>query len=170
MDDKFKPLIEGLHKKHEALIAMPPVTIATAPNGGPVGGAYLFLEKGIPLYAGRTKRRIRTRLKEHGGTATDGPFAWHLVRAKTGSTRAPYTKEGSRHHLLSQPGFKRAYEEAKTQIRKMDARFVGEPDPLKQALLEIYVAVVPWAKFNDFDTHGKNMANQQMEHTLTQRK
>jgi len=35
----------------------------------------------------------------------------------------------------------------------MEVRYVGESDPLKQALLEIYVAVVTKAKFNDFDTH-----------------
>ena len=38
-------------------------------------------------------------------------------------------------------------------LRKMDVRFVGESDPVKQALLEIYVAVVSGAKYNDFDTH-----------------
>jgi len=37
----------------------------------------------------------------------------------------------------------------------MEVRYVGESDPLKQALLEIYVAVVTKAKFNDFDTHWK---------------
>ena len=77
----------------------------------------------------------------------------HIAREKTGRTKATYKKEGSRNHLLTQPDFKKAYENAKTRIRKMDVRFVGEPDPLKQALLEIYVAVVSDAKFNDFDTH-----------------
>ncbi|MDD4861140.1 MAG: hypothetical protein PHI33_03435 [Smithellaceae bacterium] len=153
MDEKFKTLIEGLHMKYESLIAMPPVTIDTAPNDCPIGGVYLFSENGKHLYAGRTKRKIKTRLKGHVSTAKDCPFAWHLAREKTGSTRATYKKEGSRNHLLSQPRFKQAYEEAKTRIRKMDVRFVGEPDPLKQALLEIYVAVVSKAKFNDFDTH-----------------
>jgi len=35
----------------------------------------------------------------------------------------------------------------------MDVRFVGEADPLKQALLEIYVSVVGKTKYNDFNTH-----------------
>ena len=35
----------------------------------------------------------------------------------------------------------------------MQVRYVGESDSLKQALLEIYVAVVCKVKFNDFDTH-----------------
>jgi hypothetical protein len=49
--------------------------------------------------------------------------------------------------------FRKAYESAKRRIRKMQVRYVGEEDPLKQALLEIYVAVSSNAKYNDFDTH-----------------
>ena len=153
MDDTFKTLIDGLHNKYQDLISMSPVTIDTTPNNYPVGGVYLFSENGKPFYAGRTKRKIKTRLKGHVNTAKDCPFAWHLAREYTGIMRAPYKKEGARDHLLSQPQFKQAYEEAKIRIRKMDVRFVGESDPVKQALLEIYVAVVSGAKYNDFDTH-----------------
>ena len=35
----------------------------------------------------------------------------------------------------------------------MHVRYVHEPEPLRQALLEIYVAVVAEAKYNKFDTH-----------------
>ena len=35
----------------------------------------------------------------------------------------------------------------------MDLRFVDEADPIRQALLEIYVAVVLGTPYNDFDTH-----------------
>jgi hypothetical protein len=153
MDDVFKTLIDGLHKKYQDLISMSPVTIDTTPSNCPVGGVYLFSENGKPLYAGRTKRKIKDRLKGHVNTAKDCPFAWHLAREHTGIIKAPYKKEGSRNHLLSQPQFKQAYEEAKIRIRKMDVRFVGESYPVKQALLEIYVAVVSGAKYNDFDTH-----------------
>jgi hypothetical protein len=153
MDDIFKTLIDGLHNKYQDLISMSPVTIDTAPNNCPVGGVYLFSEGGKPLYTGRTKRKIKTRLKGHVNTAKDCPFAWHLALESPGITRTPYKKEGSRNSLLSQPQFMKAYEEAKIRIRKMDVRFVGESDPVKQALLEIYVAVVSGAKYNDFDTH-----------------
>jgi len=153
MDTAFKTFIDGLHHKYRELISMEPVTIDTTPNNCPVGGVYLFSENGIHLYAGRTKRKIKTRLKGHVNTAKDCPFAWHLAREYTGIIKAPYTGEGSRNQLLLQPNFKRAYEEAKIRIRKMDVRFVGESDPVKQALLEIYVAVVSGAKYNDFDTH-----------------
>lgn len=62
-------------------------------------------------------------------------------------------KEGSRQDLLSRPDFRRIYDESKQRIRKMHVRYVEEADPLRQALLEIYTAVVSGARHNDFDTH-----------------
>lgn len=153
MDNKFKNLIKGLHKKYTDLITMPPVTIDTALKDCPVGGVYLFSENGTHLYAGRTKRKIKTRLKDHISSAKDCPFAWHLARETTGIKKATYKIKGSRNDLLLKPNFKRAYEAAKNRIRKMEVQFVGEPDTLKQALFEIYVAVVSGAKYNVFDTH-----------------
>jgi len=35
----------------------------------------------------------------------------------------------------------------------MDVRFIEEENPIKQALLEIYVAFEVKAEYNDFDTH-----------------
>ncbi len=153
MDKNFKSIVEGLHNKYEALMTMSPVTVDTTPNNCPVGGIYLFSENGEHLYAGRTKRKIKTRLNGHVGTAPDSPFAWHLAREATGHTKATYQEQGSRKHLLSLPYFVTEYQKAKDRIRKMEVRYVEEPDPLKQALLEIYVAVVSGAKYNDFDTH-----------------
>jgi hypothetical protein len=153
MDQKFKSLIDSLHAKYEQLIAMTPVTVDTAPSDTPKGGIYLFTENGRHLYAGRTKRQIKTRLKGHVRTADDCPFAWRLAREATDNLKATYKKEGSQKDLLSKAAFREAYEDAKLRIRKMEVRYVSEPDPLRQALLEIYVAVVTGAKHNDFDTH-----------------
>lgn len=153
MDEKFRILIENLHSKYEELMSMYPLTIDTVSSNCPIGGIYLFTENGIHLYAGRTKRRIKDRLKNHVSNADDCPFAWRLAREKTDNIKASYKTKGSRKDLLSQPGFKQAYEEAKDRIRKMEVRYVGESDPQKQTLLEVYVAVVSDAKFNDFDTH-----------------
>ena len=153
VDHSFEELVGELHGKYLELLSMQPVTIDTAPGDCPVGGVYLFTENGKHLYAGRTKRRIRTRLKAHVNTAKDCPFAWRLAREVMGVVRATYKKEGSRSDLLAQPQFKQAYDSAKDRIREMEVRFVGEQDPLKQALLEIYVAVLSDAKYNDFETH-----------------
>ena len=55
---------------------------------------------------------------------------------------ASYRGQNTRKELLKDEAFRRAYEAAKARIKKMDARWVSEPDPLKQCLLEVYVAVV----------------------------
>ena len=152
MNRKFQDFVEGLHKKYEELISMLPLTVDTVPKDTPKGGVYLFSEDGRNLYVGRTKRMIRDRLKDHISTADDCPFAWRLVREKTGK-KATYKATGSRKELLKDSLFKTEYERAKEQIRRMQVRYVGEADPLKQALLEIYVAFVSKAEHNDFDTH-----------------
>jgi hypothetical protein len=42
---------------------------------------------------------------------------------------------------------------AKQRVRAMNIRFVEEAVPLRQALLEIYVAVALQTPCNDFDTY-----------------
>lgn len=153
MNPQFAALIESLNSKFELLMSMPPVTVDTAPKDTPKGGIYLFTSAGCHLYVGRTKRSIKDRLKDHVSTADDCPFAWHLARDATNNRIASYKSEGSRKHLLSQSSFRKAYESAKQDIRMMEVRYVGEPEPLKQALLEIYVAIATKARHNDFDTH-----------------
>lgn len=51
------------------------------------------------------------------------------------------------------PKFRSAFKRAKTRIRNMEVRYVAEKDPTRQALLEIYVAVMLRARYNDFDNH-----------------
>ncbi len=152
MDPTFAILTEQLDAKYRRLMAMAPVVAEQVPRNTPVGGIYLFSENDVPLYTGRTKRRLSVRIKNHFSTAPDCPFAWLLAREQTGF-RATYRKEGSRTHLLTQPEFLRVYQEQKLRIRKMHVRYVEEPDPLRQTLLEVYTAVVSRAKHNDFDTH-----------------
>jgi hypothetical protein len=153
MNPQFAALIESLDSKYESLMLMAPVTVDTAPKNTPKGGVYLFSSGGRHLYVGRTKRSIKDRLKDHVSTADDCPFAWHLARKTTNNKDASYKFEGSRKHLLSQSSFRNMYENAKQNIRKMEVRYVGESHPIKQALLEIYVAVAADAEHNDFDTH-----------------
>jgi hypothetical protein len=151
VDKNFYKLLEGLHKKYELLISMVPVTVDTVPPDAPNGGVYLFSENGSNMYAGRTKHKINDRLKNHVSTADDCPFAWRLACDKTGK-KANYQKGNTRKDLLKDPTFKKEYEVAKRRIRQMQVRFVGESDPVAQALLEIYVAIVSGALHNHFDT------------------
>ncbi len=71
----------------------------------------------------------------------------------TGHLQPAYTAKDSREALCADPEFAQAFLEAKRRIRKMELRYVEESDPLRQTLLEIYVAVVLKTPYNDFDTH-----------------
>jgi hypothetical protein len=153
MDLRFKELVGSLNPKYQMLLRMTPVSATDVPSDAPVGGVYLFSEGAFPLYAGRTKRAICVRVRNQFGTnPSAASFPWLIAREATGK-KAAYTKAGSRDALLADPGFRAAYESARTRIRAMNVRYVHEPNPLRQALLEIYVAVATGARYNDFDTH-----------------
>jgi hypothetical protein len=80
-------------------------------------------------------------------------FAFRLAREATGHVEASYRSEGSRAALAADPEFAAAFSKAKARVREMELRYVGETDPLRQALLEIYVAVVLRTPYNNFETH-----------------
>jgi hypothetical protein len=152
MNETFRNLVDALHAKYEALLAMRPVIAREIPSDTPVGGVYLFSEGSTHLYAGRTKRPIAVRIRNHFSTAPDCPFAWLIAREVAGK-KATYTQTGSRKALLDDRAFMAAYKRAKDRIREMSVRYIHEPNPTRQALLEIYVAVATKARYNDFDTH-----------------
>ncbi|PYR66466.1 MAG: hypothetical protein DMF88_16240 [Acidobacteria bacterium] len=152
MNEIFRQHVEQLHGKYEALVQMKPVTLDSLPKQMPASGIYLFSEGDFHLYVGRSKR-LRDRLRYHCGSAKDAPFAFELAREQTGNVKATYIPKGSRNQLLADDGFRTAFQAAKDRIRKMAIRFVDEPDPNGQALLEIYVTISLAAPYNDFDTH-----------------
>jgi hypothetical protein len=153
MDNEFITIIEHLEKKYTILKNMTAVKLLDVPKDCPVGGVYLISENGGDLYAGRTKRSIKTRLKDHIGTAPDCPLAWRLTRKNLNLPTADYQKANTRKSLLTKPDIKKEYNSAKKRVQTMEVRYVDETDPIKQALLEIYVAFKTKAPFNDFATH-----------------
>jgi len=115
----------------------------------------LFSESSKYFYVGRSNR-LRSRIRRHGVAASKhnvASFAFLMARKETGRLVASYRTEGSRAHLVTDPGFLKAFTEAKARIRGMSVRFVEEQDHLRQALLEMYVHVVLGTPFNDFATH-----------------
>jgi len=146
-------VIAETKEKIDRLLASPKFKVANLPTGMPSAGAYLFSEKGVPLYVGRTNRlkaRIQGHMRNNQNQAT---FAFLLARHTTGELRASYRREGSRSELLKRKDFRRAFGAARQRIREMDIQFIEEADPTKQALLEIFAAHHAGAEFNDFDNH-----------------
>ncbi len=134
---------------------MEPVAIPEVPMDAPSECIYLFSEGDHHLYVGRT-RRLRQRLRQHstpGAQHNQAVFAFRLAREDTGNLQATYTTDGSRVALAADDDFSAAFHAAKKRVRGMDVRYVEETDPLRQALLEIYVAVVLETPYNVFSTH-----------------
>ena len=148
--------VEALRPKLVKLQAMVPVKPALLPTQMPKAGVYLLSESGRHLYVGRSNG-IRRRIGRHclpGATHRMAAFAFRLAREATGNLRATYKKgEGSRADLMQNPDFMNAFNAAKARIRDMDLRFVEESDPVRETLLEVYVAVVLATPYNDFDNH-----------------
>ncbi|MGD0398722.1 MAG: GIY-YIG nuclease family protein [Syntrophobacteraceae bacterium] len=156
MDAKFLSHVEALAPQLAKLLAMKPVTPESLPRKMPRKGIYLLSAENQHLYVGRSND-IRKRMRGHsslGAKHNTAAFAFLLAREATGNLRATYKPgEGSRAGLMRTPGFVAAFESAKERIRKMHLRFVEEADPVRQALLEIYVALTLDARYNDFDNH-----------------
>src|SRR5205807_3657470 len=137
------------------LMAMVPVRYANLPRQIPKRGIYLFSEGDRHLYVGRTNR-IRQRLAGHCRPSSNhfcATFAFRIAREETGSLKAAYSSMGSRGNLVRDLTFGPAFVEAKARIANMDVRFVEEANPVRQALLEIYVAVTLETPYNDFENH-----------------
>jgi len=156
MDPKFATLAEALAPKLECLLAMPPLRYGALPCDMPLSGVYLFTENDRHLYVGRSNvlKKRHGRHCRPGATHRQAAFAFQLAREVTGRTKASYRAgQDSREGLMSDSAFVAAFVAAKERIRAMDYRYVEESDQNRQALLEIYCAVVLSTPYNDFGTH-----------------
>lgn len=155
MHEHFRQHIESLHPSFEVLLQSPPFTFGSLPKNLPKAGVYLFTEEDKHLYVGRTNG-LRKRLQQHcrpGSSHNSAPFAFRLAREARNVLKATYKTEGSRAQLIQDAAFAEAFIAAKGRMRTMHVRVVEESNPLRQALLEMYVAVVLEAPYNDFDNH-----------------
>jgi hypothetical protein len=156
MEAAFSRYVESLHPSFERLTSMTPVIVSTVPRDAPLACVYLFTENTRPFYVGRTKH-LRQRLRQHSIPSSQhnqAVFAFRLAREVTGRIEPAYVGEGRRATLAANDvDFAAAFTEAKARVRAMHVQYVEETDPLRQALLEIYVAVVLGTPYNDFNTH-----------------
>ena len=155
MNPIFREAVESLEPKFQKLIRSKPVKFDQLPSLIPERGIYLFSEGDTHLYVGRTNR-LRNRLRAHcsaSSTHNTAAFAFRIARHKTGRLRASYRKEGSRASLMQDEAFAAEFRAAKQRLSEMNIRYVEETDPIRQTLLEVYVAVMLQTPFNDFDNH-----------------
>ncbi|MBI3013782.1 MAG: GIY-YIG nuclease family protein [Candidatus Tectomicrobia bacterium] len=155
MNEDFRRHIETLEPAYQRLQTMSPVTVRSLPEDVPQAGVYLFSNERTAWYVGRSNR-MRQRLQEHCRRSSGhntAPFAFRIARELTGKAEATYSQEGSRIALEKDPNFQEVFQREKERIADMELRFVQEADPVRQALLEIYVAMASRARYNDFDTH-----------------
>ena len=155
MHPEFRRHIEALHPALETLLQCTPFVFSDPPKDLPKAGVYLFSEGDQHLYAGRTNS-LRRRLQQHcrdSSTHNSAPFAFRLARVHCNVLKATYKTEGSRAHLSKDEIFLRAFSAGKIRLRSMQIRVVEEAVPMRQALLEMYVAVSLGTAYNDFDNH-----------------
>ena len=139
----------------KSLLDMAPVSGELLPADIPLRGIYLFSDADQHLYVGRSNR-IRKRLQDHcrpSSAHNSATFAFRIARQKTGILRATYSSKGSRAELEKNPEFGSVFREAKARVRAMDIRYVEEAEPMRQAILEMYVALSLETPYNDFDNH-----------------
>lgn len=155
MNPKFAKFVESLEPAFQRLIQMQPVSAARLPRTMPKRGIYLFSDGATHLYVGRSNN-IRNRIGLHcrpGSQHNQATFAFRMARHQTGRTNAAYTTSGSRGEMVKDAVFGPVFVACKAKIGALDLRFVDEPDPTRQALLEIYTATVLETPFNDFENH-----------------
>lgn len=155
MNRRFRSVVERLDSSFRELLAVRPSRPLALPHDVPTAGIYLLSEDRRHLYVGRSNR-VKKRLSNHcrpSATHNMAVLAFRLAREATGHDKATYRPAGSRADLMNDPAFARAFEAAKTRIRGMDVRVVAEADPVRQAVLEVYVAVALATPYNDFGTH-----------------
>ena len=152
MNPKFREAVESLHPNFERLIR----SAAHGPTAKlPVKGVYLFSEKGKTLYVGRSDN-IPRRFSDHrrpSSGVNKASFANRIVCDELG-LKADYRPGPNTYaEREKNPKFAAAFQRAKERIRAMEFRAVEEPDPTRQALLEVYCAISADARYNDFRNH-----------------
>ncbi len=152
MNVQFQQAVDSLEPSFRELMEMPPVSVNRLPINIPGPGVYLFSEGDSHLYAGRAAR-IKERVRQHcreSSSPSLATFAYRLATQVTGLAPIPGSPNSSRSSLLGYSEFAKAFLEQKKRIEVMQLRYVSQPDPIRQALLEMYVAITLNTEHNEF--------------------
>jgi|SRR5579863_1721613 len=154
LDQGFARAVSSLHASLEELVNSEPFKYAGRPRGLPENAVYLFSERGVPLYVGRS-RNFGQRLGNHcrlSSPANQSSFAFKLACEMSGIAQTRYSGPNTRDKMLKIPAFAKAFKQAKERLNEMEIRFVEEGDVVRQALLEIYCAIALQTRYNNFAT------------------
>jgi hypothetical protein len=155
MNPEFAAHIANFDAQLATLVASRALRAPTLAPGLPAAGVYLFTEAGTHLYVGRSND-LRERIQIHGraGSKTwQAAFAYRLARAACGVVKVSYAAVAPEDDFTLQEPFLSEFRAAKSRIRQMDVRVIGESQPVRQMLLEAYVAVSLQTPYDDFDNH-----------------
>lgn len=156
LDGQFHGLIAVMHDRLEALVKAERFTFASKPRGLTGKKAvYLFCDGDAPFYVGRTKN-LGQRLGQHcndGSQPNQSSVAFKLACERLQIVRQKYAKgEGWKSLMAKNLELEPEFKVWKAKMRGMWIRYVEEPDPVTQALLEIYCSVALKTPHNDFET------------------
>jgi len=118
----------------------------------PKQGVYAFREDAVTWYVGRTDTMAR-RWGHHtheGSVENQASFAFLLAREEA---NAAGIRAHTRKALAGKAKFTPYFNRAKARVGRMSRHAVEVVHPTKQALFEIYAAVVLRAKYSDFRNH-----------------
>ena len=155
MDQSFQKRFNLMTVSFERLRASPVLRFPLGRIPLPIRGIYLFSENGNHLYVGRSDN-IRSRLGLHTRPSSDycqASFATLLAKEICQLTASYRYRRKDPLHFANQRKFRDALAASKTRIKAMEVRVVEESDPVNQALLEVYTAVVLPTRYNDFSNH-----------------
>lgn len=162
MHENFQQTVETLVPSFNRLVEMKPVRgdrfpSIDLPPDRRLRGVYLLTEDAHHLYVGRTNDIIGRFYAHRRESSGDGvaAFAYRLACATSGRTGRSYVKGhiDTRSEKMKDLDFRRHFSAAKARIRSMEFRYVLEPDPVNQAILEVYCAVALGTPHNTFDNH-----------------
>lgn len=152
MDQSFEKRLQKLPDYFSKLINCD-LTDRNNLVGLPIRGIYVFIEKGVPLYGGRTNR-MKDRIMEHRRTCSrpiDASFPFLMAKKKAYKKGTNVSRERAK--LMNDPDFVRALNKAENDVASMQIKYIEVIDPTDQYVLEVYVAEALDTEFNDFDNH-----------------
>src|SRR4051794_5040093 len=122
--ERLREIERQLPSLLDALITAPSYRRARIPAVPKMPGVYLFTEKGVHRYIGRTRNANR-RLGEHiqkSSPQNSAPFAFNIAKAEAAREGIEFI--GTREEIAATPEFAPYFQQAKERIRAMDFQVI----------------------------------------------